>query len=120
MVYSEYAHCGYKIIPITQVSIDDLIWDGDAFVAHEGVVFSGMKEVITHDGVTGTKDHIVFTRDGKEKSLAQANTDGDSLKVPPSPDEHDVVLARAFGQDHHQIYGDPQVPQVWHKKASQS
>jgi DNA polymerase len=116
MVLSEYSQCGYEMKPITQVTIDDLIWDGTAFVAHEGVVFSGMREVITYDDVTGTPDHIVFTRDGQEKSLAQAREDGDRLTVPDSPDHDQVALGRAFGRDHHQIHGDTDMPELWHRK----
>lgn len=51
---------------ITQVPIEDVtlkmeLWDGQEWVMHGGAVPAGMKKVITHDGVTGTKDHRVFT-----------------------------------------------------------
>lgn len=120
MVLSEYTQCGYEIKPLIKVTIDDLIWDGEAFVPHEGVVFSGMREVITYDGVTGTPDHIVFTRDGQEKSLAQAREDGDRLQVPASPDNDQVAVGRAFGRDYHQIYGDSEVPRVWARETGTS
>lgn len=45
---------------IEQVQRDDLVWDGEAFVAHDGVSFSGVRAVITHDGVTATPDHRVL------------------------------------------------------------
>lgn len=56
---------------ITDVLITDLVWDGLEFVSHEGVQFSGYSEVIEHDGVKGTKDHVVFT-DAGEISLLEA------------------------------------------------
>ena len=46
---------------IVDVLITDLVWDGAEFVAHEGVVFNGYKEVTTYEGLTATDDHAVFT-----------------------------------------------------------
>lgn len=46
--------------PIEDVRLEDLVWDGVEFVAHEGVVFQGFKDVITYDGLTATEDHLVF------------------------------------------------------------
>lgn len=46
--------------PIQNVLISDLVWDGDEWVAHDGVVFSGDKEVIEWNGVTATPDHEVW------------------------------------------------------------
>ena len=68
-------HVGVSEKLITDVLDTDLVWDGEEFVAHEGVVFSGYREVITHDGVTGTPDHVVFTADG-EVPLAEAKARG--------------------------------------------
>lgn len=39
---------------------DDLVWDGELFVPHSGLLDQGVQEVITHDGITGTPDHDVF------------------------------------------------------------
>jgi DNA polymerase I-like protein with 3'-5' exonuclease and polymerase domains len=47
-------------VAIQDVRCDDLIWDGIEFVAHDGVVFSGVREVVTHDGVTATPEHLVL------------------------------------------------------------
>ena len=46
--------------PIEEVLADDLVFDGEEWVHHEGVVYSGDKEVITWDGVTATEEHMVF------------------------------------------------------------
>ena len=48
---------------IVDVLLSDLVWDGVEFVEHEGVKFSGYQEVITYDGITGTKCHPVFIND---------------------------------------------------------
>lgn len=58
--------------PIEFVSLDDQVWDGDCWVPHDGVVFSGVKPVITHDGVTATKDHEVFISDTIKIQLTEA------------------------------------------------
>lgn len=81
--------------PISALQYDELVWDGEEFVTHGGVVFSGMQEVITHDGITATPDHIVFTTAGAEKPLLAAHQDGDHIATPRSPSQHDVDLATA-------------------------
>lgn len=96
-------HSGFEQKPIADVQDDDLVWDGEEYVAHDGVVFSGIKEVITHDGITGTPEHVVFIESGAEKPLAQARADGDRLKVCPSPTGDFLALAGAVVRDHDQI-----------------
>lgn len=39
---------------------DDLLWDGEKYVPHGGVVFNGARECIDFNGVTLTPDHKVF------------------------------------------------------------
>jgi hypothetical protein len=70
---------------ITDVMPDDLVWDGVAFVQHEGVVFSGFAEVIEWDGVRGTEDHVVFT-DAGEIGLRDAMQGGHYLTSGGRPD----------------------------------
>lgn len=48
----------YKLLPT------DLVWDGKEFVTHEGLIDQGFAEVIEHDGICGTTDHLVFTHVG--------------------------------------------------------
>jgi DNA polymerase len=59
-------------IPIEAVSRDDNVWDGDAWVPHEGVVFSGDKEVMTWDGVCATAEHQVYVSDNVKIALRDA------------------------------------------------
>ena len=49
---------------------DDLLWDGDAFVPHEGLIYKGEQECIEFNGVTMTPDHKVF--DGHKWEEAQS------------------------------------------------
>lgn len=53
---------GWKVIE--EVTQDDLLWDGENWVSHGGVVYQGDKECITHEGLRLTQDHKVF--DGEE------------------------------------------------------
>lgn len=61
---------------IVDVLLSDLVWDGVEFVEHEGVKFSGYQEVITYDGITGTKCHPVFINDTETISLSEAMRTG--------------------------------------------
>lgn len=58
--------------PIETVSTEDLVWDGCNWVHHDGVVFSGEKEVITWDGVTATPEHKVWVSPDKKVTLQYA------------------------------------------------
>ena len=58
--------------PIEKVQLDDKVWDGVEFVSHEGVIFQGVKEVITYEGLTATADHKVFLEDGRTISFGEA------------------------------------------------
>jgi DNA polymerase I-like protein with 3'-5' exonuclease and polymerase domains len=48
------------LVPIEKITLDHLVWDGVEWVEHEGLVYQGIKEVITHDGLTATPDHVVW------------------------------------------------------------
>lgn len=66
-------HGSIEEIPICNLEDTDLVWDGEEFVTHGGAHFKGYKEVITHDGVTATEDHTVFTNTGEHSLLLAAN-----------------------------------------------
>lgn len=80
---------------IVDVLLDDLVWDGEVFVPHEGVVFSGFAEVIEWDGVIGTEDHVVFT-DAGEISLREAMQGAHRIQDARGPSQDDVDSARMF------------------------
>ena len=50
------------LVPIQEVRLDDELWDGEAWVHHEGLLFRGLKEVISYDGLTATPDHLVYVK----------------------------------------------------------
>ena len=84
---------------IVDVLADDLVWDGEAFVTHEGVQFSGYQEVITWDNVTGTENHVVFT-DAGEISLRDAMQKQHRITTARSPTKDDVDAAVKFACVH--------------------
>lgn len=48
------------LVPIEEVTTEHKVWDGEEWVTHDGVVFRGEKGVITYEGLTATKDHLVW------------------------------------------------------------
>jgi superfamily II DNA or RNA helicase len=69
------------LVPIEEVSLDMLLWDGYNWVTHCGIVFKGEQETITYAGLTGTEDHRVWTEEGwqtlrrcADKQIAIAQT----------------------------------------------
>ena len=56
------------LIPIEDVTTDELVWDGEEWVKHEGVIYKGEREVIAYDGLTATPDHLVFI-EGKQGAV---------------------------------------------------
>ena len=53
---------GFK--PIAEVSVDDLVWDGEEFVSHGGVVNNGWQDTIRWGGARVTPNHRVWTSKG--------------------------------------------------------
>lgn len=66
-------------VPIEAVRRTDEVWDGEAWVAHEGVVCSGVKDVIEHDGIRATPEHIVYLADDVAMPLGEAKEKGLAL-----------------------------------------
>jgi len=50
----------HGLVPIEQVTTDQLLWDGEDWVTHEGVIYKGLRKVITYGGLTATADHLVW------------------------------------------------------------
>lgn len=49
---------------IVEVQATDMLWDGEEWVTHEGVIPQGEKEVLTAQGLTATLDHEILTVHG--------------------------------------------------------
>ncbi len=52
------------LVPIEQIKLNDLLWDGIDWVRHGGVISKGFRNVVTYQGLTATPDHKVWTAEG--------------------------------------------------------
>lgn len=48
------------LVPIEKITKSHLLWDGENWVSHDGVVFKGEREVIDYEGLRATADHLVW------------------------------------------------------------
>ena len=53
-------------VMLSDVATGDLLWDGQEWVTHQGVVPQGEKEVLTAHGISATSDHEILTERGWE------------------------------------------------------
>lgn len=58
--------------PIEKVLLSDMVWDGESWVSHEGVVCNGERSVIEWDGVVATPDHKVWVSPTEKVELSYA------------------------------------------------
>ena len=49
---------------IVEVKATDMVWDGEEWVNHQGVIPRGMKDTLTSYGVAATPDHEILTEHG--------------------------------------------------------
>ncbi len=54
----------HGLVPIENITASHLIWDGEAFVTHEGLLAKGKQMTICIDGVWMTPDHKILTEKG--------------------------------------------------------
>lgn len=59
----------HGLIPIQDVTTNDLVWDGENYVSHEGVIDKGIREVMTYGGLTATFDHKVYVEEREDPCL---------------------------------------------------
>lgn len=52
------------LVLIENISHNDLLWDGNSWNRHGGVIPNGERDVITYQGLTATPDHEVWTQEG--------------------------------------------------------
>jgi hypothetical protein len=51
-------------VQIQDISLTDKVWDGEAWVAHQGVILKGVQTVVNCGGIDMTPDHEVLTTNG--------------------------------------------------------
>jgi len=54
------------LVPIENITLQHKVWDGMEFIKHEGLIFKGVREVMTYEGLTATPDHLVWVEEQSE------------------------------------------------------
>jgi len=65
----------------------DLVWDGEFFVQHGGLAYTGIKRVISYQGITGTPDHQVRSVECGYCRLEEAKARGYDIARGSVPDQ---------------------------------
>jgi len=60
------------LVKIQDVKLHHLVWDGVDYVKHDGLIYKGIKDVITYQGLTATSDHIVWVNETHKLTLMEA------------------------------------------------
>lgn len=109
------------LVPIEKVTTDMRVWDGETWVEHDGVVFNGVRRVISYDGLTATEDHLVWV-EGKQrpipfgdaaKSGARIIQTGDGRKEIRLGGNHFAV--KAVEREDEPLLGVDEVLQLWQR-----
>ena len=113
------------LVPIQNVSVDMLVWDGLEFVQHDGVIFKGIKEVIEYSGIRATPCHKVFTEShgkvtfakAKQKKLRILKTEykGNARRVP---DNYEQLLSSTEVRETTSRSGGRSLRGVWKRYVS--
>jgi hypothetical protein len=69
-------------LPIEHVSTTHKLWDGGAWVEHEGLVRRGIKEVICLNGVWMTPDHEVLSTEGWVRASQSEGLERADTRIP--------------------------------------
>ena len=78
---------------VEDVLLDDLLWDGEEFVIHDGVYFCGYEEVIRVGDVEATRGQNVWTSGGWQ-TAEYCKRNGVALEKARSPGKMDIRAAR--------------------------
>ncbi|WP_406713395.1 DNA polymerase [Trueperella pyogenes] len=93
-------------VPIEQVTSSHKVWDGESFVAHEGLIYQGIRNVIEYQGLIATPDHLVWVHGQPEPiSFGQAAASGACL-LQAGDGRHPIRV----GADHQRCPHSSQTP----------
>lgn len=56
------------LVPIQEVTIGHLVWDGVEWVHHQGLILKGQRPILHYDGLSATPEHLVYV-EGKDKPV---------------------------------------------------
>ena len=72
------------LIPIEKVTKDMKVWDGENFVAHDGVIYRGSKDCIRLNGIFMTPDHLILTERGWKHASESGGLNWANVRLPHS------------------------------------
>lgn len=73
-------------IMLSALQDDDAVWDGVDFVAHDGLIDQGEREVIEYQGLIATPDHKVYIEESDQPTrLDVARREGHTLRRMVAP-----------------------------------
>ncbi len=72
------------LVPIENIKASHLIWDGEAFVHHEGVISKGRRETICVNGIQMTPEHMILTEGGWRSCGECDGLDWKAFSLPDS------------------------------------
>lgn len=74
-------------VPISEISLDDIVWDGIEWVTHWGAVNHGVQQTIALDGVRVTPEHLILTERGWQSA---SSCEGHYRAEVSLPDSHSL------------------------------
>ena len=74
------------LTPIEHITDDMLIWDGENWVSHEGLIYQGVQETVSVNGIHMTPDHKILTEEGWKRSAESSGLDWASTALPNNRD----------------------------------
>lgn len=69
-------------VRITEVTLEDRLWDGVEWVKHNGLIYQGDKSTIILNGVSMTPDHKVMTMDGWVDASSSEGLQRSAFRLP--------------------------------------
>lgn len=69
-------------ISISELQADDLLWDGDSWVSHGGLISKGTQPTIEVSGVRMTGDHRILTIEGWKNASSCEGLDRADVRIP--------------------------------------
>ena len=71
-------------IPIRGLSDKDILWDGEVWVTHQGLIPKGVQKTINIDGINLTENHEVLTESGWQKASSLGGHKRPKMQLPYS------------------------------------
>ena len=77
------------LIPIEEIKKEDVVWDGEAWVRHEGVIEKGVQETVEVQcngriGIRMTADHKILTKSSWRACSEAGGLDWETVRLPDS------------------------------------